>query len=131
MRSRSQIYAETIYAKVNSVSGIETGEKKRYGALCHRFAFIVRENGLAAAFGFLAAKGGPDAGSAEKRLLGHFAEVLGAAGAAALQQMVSRAGLAEYRRLTRQTLAANEWFKRYAEAILKVGPTGEEEDAHV
>lgn len=122
MRARSQIYAETIYDQVNSVSGIAADEKKRYGALCHRFAFVVRENGLTAALGFLAAKG-TAADSAENLLLGHFAQVLGATNAAALQQAVRSAPLAEYRRLTRQALAANEWFKRYAEAILDVDAT--------
>ncbi len=130
MRARSQEYAETVYALVSGITDRKT--QKAYGALCHRFPLVVRENGLAAAFGFLAAKGGDGANKPENLLLCHYAHVLCAASADALRQTVTKADLAEYRRLTRQALAAAEWFKRYAEAVLKVDATGageEEEEA--
>jgi CRISPR-associated protein Cmr5 len=131
MRARSQQYAQTIYAHVDGIRELERRDQKRYGAMCHRFPLIVRENGLAAAFGFLAAKGGTDAKSPENLLLTHYARVLGASNSAALRQtVITSSDLAEYRHLTRQTLAAAEWFKRYAEAVLKVDTTGagEEDD---
>ncbi|MHB8165786.1 MAG: type III-B CRISPR module-associated protein Cmr5 [Sulfuricella sp.] len=128
MRARSQEYAETIYDLVDGITALERKQQKRYGSLCHGFPLIVRENGLAAAFGFLAAKGNSDTNSPESCLLRHYAHVLRAAGADALRQAVIAADLAEYRRLTREALSAAEWFKRYAEAVLKVDTTGAGEE---
>ena len=46
----------------------------------------------------------------------------------ALRQSSISADLGEYRRMTRTALQAAEWFKRYAEAILKVDATGAAEE---
>jgi CRISPR-associated protein Cmr5 len=90
---------------------------------------IVRENGLTAALGFLSAKGGTDIHSPENLLLSHYAVVLGAHDSDELRQTTIAANLVEYRRLTSQTLSAAEWFKRYAEAVLKVDATGVRESS--
>jgi CRISPR-associated protein Cmr5 len=125
MRARSQQQAETIHGLVEQIRRDvrERKDQKRYGALCHRFPLMVRENGLAAAIGFLAAKGTDPAGP-ESRLLAHYAAVLNCAGGEALRQSCVASSLDEYRRLTRTALQASEWFKRYAEAILKVDASG-------
>lgn len=124
MKARSQVYAETVFNHVDSIRGIERNKQKRYGALCHRFPLIVRENGLAAAFGFLAAKAGNDRNSPEQLLLEHYTSTLGETDTDALRSKAINSSLIEYRHLTFQTIAAAEWFKRYAEAVLKVDSTG-------
>jgi CRISPR-associated protein Cmr5 len=137
MQARSQEYAAKVYPLVKGLT--EQAIKKRYGSLCHKFPLIVRENGLAAAFGFLAAKGGTDSNSPENLLLAHYAEMLGftnpdgTANPDALHSTVVRAELTAYRHFTQQTLHLAEWFKRYAEGVLKVDASGEsiaEEDEH-
>lgn len=119
MRLRSQQYAETIYDCVNTVGD---DNRAKYGALCHRFPLIVRECGLAASFGFLAAKGRSDNGA--KALLDHYVSVMDARDADALRQLAIDADIFAYRDLTRKVLVAADWFKRYAEAVLKVEATG-------
>ncbi len=126
MRANSQQQAEAIYDLIIAIKGRE--KQKRYGALCHRFPLIVRENGLAAAFGFLAAKGGDKPDSPENLLLFHYATVMNLDSTDALRQSSISADLGEYRRMTRTALQAAEWFKRYAEAILKVDATGAAEE---
>lgn len=123
MRARSQEYAELIHGLVAQIKSDERKDQKRYGALCHRFPLMVRENGLAAALGFLAAKDGGKNGP-EGKLLAHYAQTLNSGDGEALQAHCVGAGLDEYRRLTRAALQAAEWFKRYAEAVLKVDASG-------
>lgn len=125
MRTRSQQYAAQVYEQLNSLQQLQRKEQKKYGALCHRFPLIVRENGLAAAFGFLAAKAGTNPNSPENLLLEHYRQILEFENSAAMQQKVVGAELPEYRRLTLQVLKLAEWFKRYAEGVLKVNSTGE------
>ena len=128
MRAKSQLMAEMIYQQLATIQSLERKQQKRYGALCHRFPLIIRENGLAAAFGFLAAKGGTNPNSPENLLLAHYATVLKLGNADAIRQASLTAELGEYRRMTRAALQAAEWFKRYAEAILKVDSTGAGEE---
>ncbi|MBI5136855.1 MAG: type III-B CRISPR module-associated protein Cmr5 [Nitrospirae bacterium] len=124
MHTRSQEHARIIHDRVSQMLALERTQQKRYGALCHRFPHIVRENGLAAAFGFLAAKGGADQTSPEYSLLCHYAAVLGATDPSSLCRQTVDASLAEYRWLTRRSLAAAEWFVRFAESVLKVDASG-------
>ncbi len=139
MQARSQQYAQAIYTLINPLKDdtvLPAKERKRYGALCHRFPLIVRENGLVAAFGFLAAKGGADEKSPENLLLRHYACALNFPSHDALHRTVREAPLMQYCHLTQQTLQLAEWFKRYAEGVLKVSADGtspaeqEEETAH-
>lgn len=133
MHTRSQTYAKAVYECVEPLK--DTGPAKKYGALCYRFPLIVRECGLAAAFGFLAAKAAskaepgrpPPPPKPEALLLADYARLLGFQDGDTLRETVNEAELGEYRRLTHKTLALAEWFKRYAEGVLKVEPTDEGE----
>lgn len=127
MRARSQQNAEKIYDMVAGIRSLDRSKQKRYGALCHRFPLVVRENGLAAAFGFLAAKGSDN--TPENHLLAHYAALLDAQSLDALLKTVINSDLMDYRRLTYRTMAAAEWFKRYAEGVLHVDVAGDDKDA--
>lgn len=99
-------------------------KKKRYGALCHKLPNLVLRSGLAQAVGFLSAKAGGNADSPEGTLLAHFANhVGGQTNTNQFLQNVNAAPLPDYMRLTRATLDAALWYKRYAQSLLGVDPT--------
>ncbi len=134
MRTRSQQYAEQVYQLVDDLLKLKmSGDaEKRYGALCHSFPFIVRENGLVAAFGFLAAKaeGASEVQSPESLLFAHYVEMLGLNDQNKLLdpekicEEIAKKPITEYCHLTQKTLMLAKWFKYYAEGILKVDATG-------
>lgn len=169
MQAQSQKHAQAVYELITKLKNKSHSsdkdfakkldkELKRYGALCHKFPLIVRENGLAAAFGFLHAKESTnkeyknkDTGetqryhSAEHYLLQHYAKLFHQFELAENdnyteqhKKLISKdTSLQQYRRLTQQTLQLAEWFKRYAEGVLKVSADGtskeeetEEEQSH-
>jgi CRISPR-associated protein Cmr5 len=123
MATRSQRHAQAIYRQVDQVSQMAENLKKGYGSLCHRFPVMVLRSGLAQAVGFLHAKAGGDGdrAAAYGLLLTHLASHLhNKADARIFQNHVHQASLAEYRRLTREALAASVWYKRYAQSLLGV-----------
>ena len=131
MITRSQRHAKAIAEQVKEVKERRNRKiEKQYGALCHRFPIMVLRNGLAQAVGFLAAKSTSDGSTAHGLLLGHLASHLSSgANATSYQTHVNRADIPEYRRMTREALAAAVWYKRFAESLLNVdaSDTGEVE----
>ena len=87
---------------------------------------MILENGLAQATGFLLAKGRPE----HCALLDDLSAVLHAAGAIiepdgqAFHETVIASDLEQTIRLTRRTLEASAWIKRYVQGILRVDATG-------
>lgn len=128
LQAHSQKIAALVYSKVKPlIQEWEKDNKKknRYGKLCYDFPFMVRENGLIAAFGFLLAKSKESEESPEGTLLNHYSSLLNLGNPTAMHQHMLDAPLMEYRHLTQRTLQLAEWFKRYAEGVLKVDATGE------
>ena len=89
---------------------------------------MILENGLAQATGFLLAKG-----KAEHRaLLGDLNSVLRAAGATVtpdgpkLHAKIVASDLNQTVILTRRSLEASGWLKRYVQGVLRVNATGDE-----
>lgn len=101
--------------------------KKKYGALAHKLPGLVLQNGLAQATGFLLAKGKDE----HLALLGDLRQVLHAVGATAaddgqaLHTQIIAADLEATMLLTRRTLEAAGWIKRYVQGVLGVDSTGE------
>lgn len=124
LRTRSQQLARQIYPQVYEVSRWPNRDKRaRYGMLCNRLAFLVLENGLVQALGFLEAKSQSDSGEPESTLLAHVAVTLGT-DSERLTQEVREAGLGQYRHWTRRVLEACVWYKRYAQSLLGVDAAG-------
>ena len=124
--TRSQELAQQIYNQVAPLTDRNTDFRKDYGRICNRFPVLVLENGLAQAIGFLVGKsqaGDPD--NATAMFLNHIAVVLGQPDDQALLPEVIDADLIHYLHLTRTALAGAIWFRRYAEGLLGVDPTGE------
>ena len=104
--------------------------KKQYGALAHKLPGMILQNGLAQATGFLLAKGK----SEHLALLDDLNAVLRAAGAVptttadgrALHDLIIGSDLTDTMNLTRRSLEASAWIKRYVQGVLRVDATGDQ-----
>lgn len=121
----SQDIAARVHAQVKEVKTQNEDFIKDYGRLCNRFPILVLENGLAQAVGYLSGKA--KNASAEYVFFGHLAEILHQNRSTFLDTVLT-ASLSDYRRLTRRTLAAAVWYKRFAQGVLGVDATGAAED---
>ncbi|MBN8456019.1 type III-B CRISPR module-associated protein Cmr5 [Accumulibacter sp.] len=115
-KTRSQRQAEAALAAVQAIREWPPKERKEYKARADNFPVLVLQAGLAQAVGFMRAKAAKS--KAYERYLGDLAGILGMAGGDALQQRAIDAGLPDYRQLTRDTLAAAGWLKRFGQAYL-------------
>lgn len=123
---RTHAVARAAYERV--AARREFPEKTKYGALAHRLPGMILENGLAQATGFLLAKGKGE----HRALLDDLTAVLRAAGATTagdgqhLHESIIGADLHRTLNLTRHSLEASGWLKRYVQGVLRVGATGED-----
>ncbi len=115
MTIRSQKYAQEAYPLVVKVYGHQLEAK--YRTLALNFPSMILQSGLSQAIGFLMAKGKDE----HQMLLDHLATlVLGKqAQDKQLHQTILTADLTHYQLLTRQTLEAASWLKRYTQALLE------------
>lgn len=124
MWTREQERARWVYDCVKRMEGRDRA--KQYGRLCLRLPALIHHNGLCQAIAFFESKM-----KAEKpeysQLLEDLAGAMGAPGREGLARSTREEQMHVYQRLTMESLACGQWFKRYAEAILKVDPTEDEE----
>jgi len=114
IQTRDQKFAN---AAIKRIKTLKSEEQKDYKSTAQSFPALLMQSGLAQAVGFLSAKN-------KMRYLEDLQLVLQAAGVMRagntdLQQQVIAVPLVEYRRLTRETLVAAGWLKRFAQAELK------------
>ena len=119
-QTRDQQYAASIYRQVTAFQANHNeAEQRRYGSLAHKLPILIRTAGLAQALAFVDARDN----AASKQILDDLGKVVGAGGRAGLLA-ASRGSadqpLVEYMALTRETLTALLWYKRYAQSLLKV-----------
>ncbi|MCY3843817.1 MAG: type III-B CRISPR module-associated protein Cmr5 [Acidobacteria bacterium] len=118
---------ECVAARRDETKGIQGADNKRYGALAHKLTGMILANGLAQATGFLLAKGNRE----HLELLDDLCAVLRAtetttAGdGAGLHQEIIDSDLERTLMLTRRSLQAGGWLKRYVQGVLRVDATGE------
>ena len=113
MRTRSQVWAQKAYEKVREAAkGEGRGE---YRDMALKLPVLVRQAGLSQALAFVDARGK----EAHKALGNHLAQVLGYRDLRELAEAAREAELLQYLRLTREVLAAAEWFKRFAQALIE------------
>lgn len=113
-RTRTQHYAEKALNKIEAIK--KTDYAKEYKSRSDSFSVMVMQAGLAQAVGFMLAKGAKD--PTYSQYLNDLSSVLGAPDGKAFHHKVIHAPIAEYRRLTRETLNAAGWFKRFGQAYL-------------
>jgi CRISPR-associated protein Cmr5 len=118
MLTRDQRYASTIYEQVTGLKAKEREEAryKPYGAIAHKLPILIRSAGLAQALEFVNSRGKP----VQQQLLADLAATIGEEDTLKFLSHVRSAPLAEYMRLTQQTMAALLWYKRFAQSILGV-----------
>jgi CRISPR-associated protein Cmr5 len=127
MHTLQQEYAQKVYETVESfgqqnVKG--SPERTQYGSMAHRFPVLARQAGLIQALAFVHTRG-KRGKKAHKVLLEDLAQVVAGQSAEEFVRQCRGADLTTYMWLTRQTLSALEWFKRFAQSVLEVDP-GEE-----
>ena len=123
---RTHTVASAAYERVDARRS--DAKKKEYGALAHRLPGMILQNGLAQATGFLLAKGKQE----HRALLDDLnavlqaAEVTDTSHGAALHQKIIESDLDKALLLTRRSLEASGWIKRYVQGVLRVDATGEQ-----
>lgn len=129
--TREQARAQKVYRQILAVNQ-DKEIRENYGIICLNFPAYVHQCGLCQAVAFLQSKADRQNSSPRKRAYHRFLEDLSQS---ALQMPgdtfadhVRRANLIEYQRLSREVMALTNWYKRYAEAVLKVEPGQEGED---
>lgn len=123
-KPRSHRVAEAAYQRVlaRNVDAFKD-HKKQYGSLAHKLPTLILQNGLAQATGFLLAKDKTE----HLALLDDLAHMLdGKDGKSLHHDVIIKADTAKTMLLTRHSLEAAGWIKRYVQGVLKVDATGEE-----
>ena len=132
MNVRAHAVARAAYERVagrRDEKGRHGVNKEKYGALAHKLPGMILENGLAQATGFLLAKGTPEH-SEHRALLDDLYVVVRAAetkttgDGSHLHQEIIDSDVDGTLMLTRQSLEAAGWLKRYAQGVLRVDATG-------
>lgn len=135
---RTHAVAGAAYERVEAYRSKPKEYRKAYGALAHKLPGMILQNGLAQATGFLLAKGKSEK-SEHRALLEDLNAVLRTAGAVpattddgrasdgpALHDRVIRSDLTGTMNLTRRSLEASAWIKRYVQGVLRVDATGDQ-----
>lgn len=124
METRSQKYAVEVYKRVAVHKGKSTEQRTKYGIMAHKLPVLIRTAGLAQAISFLETKTGERGEEMNKQLLEDLSsvvsEVSGIDIGGNLPAKCREAELQEYIRLTKDTLDALLWFKRYSVSVLEV-----------
>jgi len=118
MQTIEQELAEKVYRKVAAHKG--KTDAKQYGSMAHKLPILVRTAGLAEALAFVESRG--------KALLEDLAKVvldLEKEAAPTLTKTSRTAEMQDYVYLTRRTMLALKWFKRFAQSVLDVEATAE------
>jgi len=125
MRTLEQEFAGTIYSQVANYVSAHPNEddpdRKKYGAMANKLPILVCTAGLVQALAFVESRGE----APHKDLLAHLAQVAGNASKDDFLAQSRQADLQGYIYLTRRTMLALKWYKRFAQSILKVEPGGE------
>lgn len=121
MKTLEQEMAAKVYEKVSAME--KSPDSKKYGAMAHKLPILVRTAGLAEALAFVESRGEKPL----ERLLSDLADVVAGTQRDAFLKKSREADLQEYMMLTRRTMLALKWFKRFAQSILKVEATDEME----
>ena len=133
MMIRAHEIAKATYKRIAARREVETGERgndKDYSALAHKLPSMILMNGLAQTTGFLLAKGTKET-SEHHVLLDDLCAVLriieatNAINGQDFHREVIEADFDQTLLLTRRSLEASGWLKRYVQGVLGVDVTGE------
>lgn len=131
MKVRAHTVARAAYERVagrrDETKSRQGVDNKKYGALAHKLPGMILENGLAQATGFLLAKGDREHLDLldDLRVVLRATETTTAGDGAGLHQEIIDSDLERTLILTRRSLQAGGWLKRYVQGVLRVDATGE------
>jgi CRISPR-associated protein Cmr5 len=135
MSLRAHRVATEAYRRVDARKELPADTRKKYGAIAHKLPGMILQNGLAQATGFLLAKGSNADSDHHSLLLDDLNAVLQAGGGrthanrVALHEAIITADLPQTLKLTRASLEASAWLKRYVQGLLRISATGDDADA--
>ncbi len=116
-----KLFAAKIYDQVSKVKDLP--DHKKYGSMAYTLPILVRTAGLAQALAFVSTRGKNKENNPYDRLLDHLAEVVGEPNRGSFLKKSRESGLSDYMYLTRRTMLALKWYKRFAESVLEIKPT--------
>lgn len=128
---RTHKVASLAWERVSARLELDNLHRHEYGALAHKLPGMILQNGLAQATGFLCARND----AAHRALLDDLNAVLRSAGAVStdngreLHEYIIGRGVTETAELTRRSLEAGSWIKRYVQGVLRVSATGDRDVA--
>lgn len=129
MQTRNQKFAADIFRQVEPLkpadneSSTQKDIRQQYGSMAHKLPVLIRTAGLVQALVFAESR----KKDGINQLLNHLAEATGNTNKATLINNSRLASLSEYMRLTQQTLDALLWYKRFAQSVLDVDATEEDD----
>ncbi|MGB9618951.1 MAG: type III-B CRISPR module-associated protein Cmr5 [Armatimonadota bacterium] len=123
---REQYWARMAFEKVSSVGTQPWAED--YGRQAKHLPALIHQCGVCQALTFLQAKGAAAGGAAKRQLLKDLASALQFSSADALIAEARDSATTSYHLLTRNALGCAVWFKRYAEALLRIDEPSEDEE---
>ncbi|MBI5962258.1 MAG: type III-B CRISPR module-associated protein Cmr5 [Chloroflexi bacterium] len=125
METLEQQILTKIYSKVENFAkhnpGDDNVERKLYGGLAYRLPILIRSAGLAQALAFADARA--ESQPSIKQLLEDLSQIVVEDHKTIFLDKSRNSNNLEYIRLTRKSILALSWFKRFAQSILKVEPT--------
>ena len=126
MKTLEQELAAKVYEQVAAYGGDNkqgSPARTQYGSMAHKLPILVRTAGLAQALAFVESRGKEP----HHKLLEHLAQVVSQNDRSGFLNQSRIAQMQEYVYLTRRTMLALKWYKRFAESVLDVKPTDDGE----
>ena len=123
-KTLEQIYAARVYERVVAYGAAhpkDSPERKQYGSMAHKLPILVRSAGLTQALAFVESRGKDP----QRDLLEDLAWVVEEKNRSNLLEQSRASELQAYVYLTRRTMLAMKWFKRFAQSVLEIEPTDE------
>jgi CRISPR-associated protein Cmr5 len=120
MQTLDHRYSTQICEQVLEIKNKPEVEYKKYGAMAHKLPILIHTAGLLQALRFVDTRE-----EIHRLLLQDLAHTLGQSDREALLSAVQGADLRTYMLLTRKTLGALLWYKRFAQSILDVEASDE------
>ena len=118
---------QDVYNQYKSDSKKDKAYRKKYGTMAHKLPILVRTAGLVQAVAFVDAKS--QKVPAWRQYLDDVAQTVNHPDGQALLEASQRANLSAYILLTHRVSAALVWYKRFAESVLKVDQSEQDESA--
>ena len=114
MNNLTHTLARDVYGKITAINtaGKDDNYKKKYGKMALKLPVLVQNAGLLQALAFVEDKGA----DAQKGLVEDLAAVLNFTGIEDLRSACIDLPFSEYRYLTRRSMIALTWFKRFAQS---------------